>query len=315
MPIGIRQLEWLNHNSQRAYPITADSTRTDTSGAFVIPDSLLLALYLPVHYGENVSSGKFFVKAIGAYSSGISITIGYDADDGAIDVASAVIPRSTHTAGQVYALGGLGDYADSRGFVVLGDLAQLDLQPAGLFQFELAGSRLEPDCIRPYLRGVMSLQADNGVGLSSKVYGNVRLQAGRNMRITVEQAEGEDPVIVFDAIDGEGFTDVCVCQDDSPAIKSINGVQPDNNGNLQIIGNDCLLVETAGNLITLSDVCSAPCCGCAELEAITEALEAFADKAATLEMFLVNLEARVTQMDMAVLGSRIPDRGCATGCQ
>lgn len=314
MPIGIRQLEWLNHNSQRAYPLTADSSRSDTSGSFTLPDDFLLSVYLPVHYGQSVVASKFFVKAVASYASGVSVTIGYDAVGGAVDVASAVFARSTHTPYQMYALGGMGDFVDSRGHIVVGSLDQLDNQPAGMFQFDIAGGRLEPDCIRPFLRGVMSLQADNGVELSPKAYGNVRLQAGRNMRITAQVEVGQDPVIVFDAISGEGLTDACVCQDAAAPIKTVNGLGPDNNGNLQLLGDDCIDIQAAGNVITLRDLCSKPCCGCEELEAITAALEAFGDKAATLEKFLTNLDARVTQMDMSVLGSKLGDKGCPSGC-
>jgi hypothetical protein len=279
-----------------------------------LPDSLILALYFPVHYAQNVVGSKFFIKAVASYPSGISITLGYDAAGGAVDAASAVFSRSGHTPYSVYPLGGLGTFADSRGTIVIGDLSQLDSQSSGLFQFDLSGSRLEPDCIRPFLRGVMSLQVDNGAELSQKAYGNVRLQAGRNMRITAQLPVGADPIITFDAISGEGLVDACLCQDEALPIKTISGVGPDNNGNIQLLGDDCLEIQTGGNVITIRDLCSRPCCGCEELEAVTEALEAFGDKAATLEKFLTNLEARVTQMDMTVLGSKLNDTGCPSGC-
>jgi hypothetical protein len=315
MAIGIRQLEWLNHNSQRAYPLTASATRKDVSGSFVLPDNFLVALYLPVHWNMNVVPHKFFIRSVAAYANGVSLTVGYAAEGGTVNVASAVVARSAHTQYQVYNLGGIGEYADSRGYVVIDGFSQLDLQPAGLFQFELAGSQLEADCIRPAIRGVVSVQVDNSTGLSSKMYGNIRLQAGRNIRLTPIVEEGEDPVILIDAIDSSGFVDPCVCQDDAPPIRTINGVGPDNSGNIQIIGNECMDITTAGNVLAFEDVCSAPCCGCEELEAITQAMEALSDKAATLEMFLTNLESRVTQMDTAVLGSRVTDRGCDAECE
>lgn len=310
MPIRIRQLEWLNHNAQRSYPLSADATGKDVSETFELPDDFIVSMYLPVHWGLDVVPGKFFLKSISTYPSGVSVVVGYSGESGDMNVASAVIARDSHTRNQVYTLGGIGNFVDSRGHVVIGSFDQLDLQPSGLFQFDLAGGRLEPDCIRPNIRGVMSLQAINGPEVSEKVYGNIRLQAGRNFRISTIITESADPVIVFDAIEGEGFTDACVCQEEAPAIKSISGVRPDNQGDLQIIGNDCLKVSTNGNVITIEDVCSEPCCGCRELEAITQALEAFGEKATTIENFLINLEARVTQMDMVVLGSRLGDRGC-----
>jgi len=315
MAIGIRQLEWLNHNSQRAYPVSSAVSRKDVTGSFELPNNFLVALYFPVHWHAELVPQNFFIRAIASYSNGVSITVGYAADGGDINVAVAAVTKSAHTQYQVYSLGGIGDFADSRGYVVIDSFSQLDLQPAGLFQFTLADTRLEPDCIRPNIRGVVSMQVDNSVGLSSKMYGNIRLQAGRNIRLTPVLEEGEDPVILIDAVDSSGFEEPCVCQDDAPPIRTINGTPPDPAGNIQLIGNECMRITSSGNVLQLEDVCSAPCCGCEELEAIVRAMEALTDKAATLEMFLTNLEARVTQMDFAVLGSRLTDRGCDAECE
>jgi hypothetical protein len=314
MPISLRNLEWLNHNSQRAYPLTADSTKLDTTEAFELPDDFIVGLILPVHWGIDIDTTKFFISKIAAYATGFSVTVGYDSLSGVIDVATALVARASHTTNQVYNLGGMGDFADSRGQIVIGKFAGIDEQPAGLFTFDYEATRLEVDAVRPHIRGVMSVQVQNGSELSRLLTGRIRLVAGRNTRIRVESTIDDDPLIILDAIEGEGLTDSCVCSPELDPIRTINGIPPDQNGNFQFLGNECLEVVEGDHILEFKDVCSQPCCGCEELETVTSALEAFGDKATTLENFLVNLEQRVTQMDAVVLGSRLGDRGCNAEC-
>lgn len=314
MPVTIRNLEWLNHNSQRAYPVSAEADRVDVSGAFRLPNDFIVELALPVHGGMNVNTSRFFIRKIASYATGFSVTIGYAAESGDVDVAAALIARSSHVRNQVYNLGGIGDFADSRGHITIGNLSGIDGQPAGLFTFDFESTRLEVDTIRPQIRGLMSLQVQNGSELSPALTGRVRLVGGRNTRIRVETEEDAAPRIVIEAVEGEGLTDSCVCAEESVPIRTLNGITPDQNGNIQFLGNECLDIVEGDHILEFVDRCSQPCCGCDQLTAITEALEAFGEKATTLENFLVSLEARSTQMDMVVLGSRLSDRSCSTDC-
>jgi len=317
MPVGHFNLDWLAHNAQRSYPLVADSTKLDVTGTFTIPDDFIVAMYLPVSWANNIDTGKFFVKRLETGPVGYSITIGYSSTGGDVDVASALLSTASHTTNQVYGLGGLGDFSDSWGWVQIGSLNNINNQSAGRWEFLVDGSRLEPDVIRPNIRNVMSIQLENGSEISSELTGVIRLVAGRNFRITPVLVSGMDPTIVFDAIEGEGLTETCVCDDTSTEpIRTINGIPPDGEGNFTFLGDNCMEIVSGSHALTFNDVCSEPCCGCTELEIITQALESFGSKATTLENFLVSLEARVTQTDQVILGSRLGDRGCtpATPC-
>jgi len=311
MPIGIRNLQWLNHNAHRKYPVTADSTCLDNTAVFTLPDDLIVSLYLPVHFGNNVEPAKFFVKTVSIFSTGLQIVVGYAGSGGNIDVASALVPSATHTENSTYPLIGLGDFADGRGHIVIGSLDGVNGQPTGSFEFGLTGSRLEPDVVRPHIRTISSLQIQNGSVLSDEMAGHVVIQAGRNSRFRVVQNVGEPARVIWDAINGEGLTEDCVCDEGlSGPIRTIETIPPDGAGNFRFLGNDCLEFDPLDHGLLAKDVCSEPCCGCKELEQITTALESFGARATTLENFLVSLEARVTQMDQVVLGSRLGDRGC-----
>jgi hypothetical protein len=270
-------------------------------------------MYFPTHWGNNIDPGKFFIRKIEATEVGYSIVVGYAGTGGDVDVATSLITKAAHTQYQIYQLAGVGDFVRSRGWVSIGSFEGIDEQPSGLFTFDLAGGRLEPEVARPNIDSVVSLQGQNGGELTPEVSGHVRLRAGNNFRITAVIAEGEDPVIILDAIEGAGLAEDCICEDERPEpIRTVNKVGPDARGNLNFIGNNCLEIVGGGEgILRLNDLCSEPCCGCTELEAITSALEEFGAKATTLENFLVSLEARVSQMDQVVLGAKLGDRGCS----
>ena len=42
MPLSTWNLEWLNHNSQRNYPIADDATGYDETGTFKIPEDFIV---------------------------------------------------------------------------------------------------------------------------------------------------------------------------------------------------------------------------------------------------------------------------------
>lgn len=311
MTIGIRALEWVNHNTQRSYPLALEATKVDLTGAFTLPDDFIVGLVLPVHFGLSIKTGKFFIRRIVSYASGYIITVGYDTDTELLDVAKAIVPKAAHKLGNYYNLIGLHDFVDSEGFVQIGSLSAIDGQPSGVFEFDFAGGQLEPDAIRPFIRDVMSLSVRNGLAESAKLTGRVVLAGGTNMRLRVVETEGEDPEIIFDAIDGLGLSEECICDASaSGPVKTLSLVTPDANGNINLKGNSCFEIEAGTHELTIRDKCSEPCCGCPELEDITRTLEAFGSKATTLENFLVSLEARATQIDMVMLGSLLGDRGC-----
>lgn len=322
MPIGLINLEWENHNAVRSYPLTDDSSKQDVTGTFTIPDDFLIGASLSVHWGTDVSPTKFYIKRIVADRLGYSITIGYSGTS-EFDVATAVISKSAHDAfeagvypleNRIYPLAGIGNYFDCWGWLQIGSLANISKQPTGIWNFTLTDTRLEPDAIRPHLRAVTAIQVENGGELSPELTGVVRLQAGRNIRLSV--VAGTPPKIVVDAIEGEGLNESCICDSDlPPPIRNINGVRPDDNGRIDIIGTDCLTVEAEGNKIVLGDSCAKPCCGCKDLEPIVAELQRFGEKATTIENFLVGLEARTSQTELVVLGSRLGDRGCSTNCE
>jgi len=313
MPLGNWNLQWLNHNSQRSYPIVDWADSTDETGTVKIPDNFILALYFPVHAGMAVEIEKFYIQSLGIFPTGFNIAIGYDGGTNNRPlVASVNVARSVHAEYRSYALAGSDDFDDSVGKIVIGRLDEIDLLPPGVYNFEPAATALDTDAIRPMIRGISSLVVVNGSDRSAPIVGDIELVAGDNMRIVANQISGFAPQIVFSAIAGEGLNEECACEEegDGPCIRFINGIPPLPDGNFRIVGNKCLEVAPIENGLQLSDLCSEPCCGCEELEALTRQIDRFADGVLTLQNFASDLGSEVTQMSQVVLGSRLSDQGC-----
>ena len=313
MPLGNWNLQWLNHNSQRSFPIVDWADSTDETGTIKIPDNFILALHFPIHAGMAVEIEKFYIQSLGIFPTGFNIAIGYDGGTNNRPlVASVNIARSIHEEYRSYALAGSDDFDDSVGKIVIGRLDEIDLLPPGVYNFDPASTNLDTDAIRPMIRGISSLTVVNGSDRSERIYGDIELVAGDNMRIVANQISGFAPQVVFSAISGEGLNEECACEEEGegPCLRFINGIPPLPDGNFRIVGNKCLDVQPIENGLQLLDLCSEPCCGCEELEALTRQIDRFADGVLTLQNFAGNLGSEVTQMSQVVLGSRLSDQGC-----
>lgn len=306
-------LQFLNHNSQRAYPLADWGSRTDSTGTIKIPDSFILGLYLPVHAGLTVDPDKFYLQGLGVYPTGFSLSIGYNNGSSTpLVVANVNIASASHTEYRTYAVSGSGDFDDTVGKVVIGKLDEINLLPPGYYTFLPTATPLETDTIRPMIRGISSLVVVNGNDRSPPLVGDIEIAAGSNMRIVANTIDGYAPQIVFNAISGEGLNAACECDDTSDAtgIRFINGIPPLQDGNFRMVGNKCISIQPIQNGLSFSDLCSQPCCGCTELEALTRQIDRFADGVATLQTFVSTVSAETTQMANVVLGSRLSDNGC-----
>jgi hypothetical protein len=301
-------IEWTDQNSQRSYPLTEWSTKTDTSGVFKLPDDLILGLYFPVASNIEVLPDRFFIRQIVVYGSGMSIAIGYDDDSGNPPViAVAQIALASHDEYDVYALPGKNDFIDSVGRIMIGKLDVIQQLPVGKYIFEPQATSLEADAIQPMISGVTALVVD-GVRLQDDIV----LEAGENIRFDVTQGEDGRWHVRIDAIDGSGLSEAPACGDRTGAkpIYRINGIGATPTGDWTLGGNQCLDVVPQIHGVQLVDKCSEPCCDCRDLKSLTDELELFGAAATTVQGFVNRLQSEVTQMNQTVLGSLLGDRGC-----
>ncbi len=312
MPLSTVNLPWLNHNSQRAYPLSESVTREDQSGDFTLPDDLILALYFPIHAGLSVSVEKFYLQSVAVFPTGLSVSLGYDDNSEAPPtVATALVPLATHAEYKSYRLVGEGDFEDCVGKVVIGAPDAVRALPGGLYVFDPAAAYLDTDCIRPSARGLSSLSIRSGGETSRRYYGDVELVAGTNFRLTVSTVDGVQKVRL-DAISGEGLNQECDCAGATPTsvIRTINNIPPKANGDFTLGASNCTEVTSVTGGVKFRNTCSQPCCGCPELEVLTSRMEKFGAGAVTLQNFANRLESQSAIFNSVVLGSKLGDAPC-----
>lgn len=314
MPIGNWNLQWLNHNSQRSYPLTERASKVDTTGTIRLPDSFIVALYIPVHATLNIQLDQFYLKTLLISPIGYVIGIGYSASGAETLVATVSVTKATHRPNMAYAVAGVDDFSDTIGQIVIGNLDEINQLPAGLYEFNFNAGEIESDAIRPMLRGITALRVINGLENSPPLYGDIELVAGTNMRIdyAINIITG-NPKITFNAIDNTNLNKVCDCDinKSGECIRCINGLCS-SDGSYTIGGSDCITVSTSTTGIQLADICATPCCGCTELDALKTQIDRFSDGVTTMQNFVTRLGSEVTQMSLVVLGSRLGDAGCST---
>jgi len=288
--------EWLNENSNRNYPFREDGSLIPSNAIevrlpnYVLVDFVITVAGIPLDiYLDTLLFAGTFINLVFKDSAGETVT-------------NITINTVTHIAYTAYDIVGIGEnYDDARGKLIIGDLSQIanDL-PQGAYTFSLENAKLEACTIRPDIRGIRSLVVQSG-GISSDIItGKLKLIAGTNCSITYDAATN---AIRIDAINipGSGFNQPCECDDNilPPCIRKINGI---NIEDLQIIGDGkCVEVTTTGNIITISDKCSSPCCGCVELEFLTNTLGMLENNIGRLDGYSELLNSKLDQFIASAL--------------
>lgn len=304
---GLRNVEWLNHNSARRYPLAVDATCTDLSGSFQLPNDFIVELNLRVRWDVNYLPNRFFISSISTSADSIVFDIAFSGDD-VLRVGRVSIAVPSHQENKSYSITTFDTFADSKGFVTIGELGNLLRQPAGRFIFSLPDTRFDEDVITPQLRAVTAIQVANGDDTTTELTGVVRLTAGVGTRLRSIVAPGGPTQVFIDSIGSEGLRSPCDCGDTSgEPIRSVNGISAPN---IELIGSECLAVSASESILTLINSCSQPCCGPREAEVLTQQLELLQSQFPSLNAFVAQLLARVAQLEGSILASQLGDRSC-----
>lgn len=261
----VRTLEWLNNNSQRAYPLKEDTSRLDSiTQSYRLVDDFIVDLIFVI--GVNKDK-RFFLRYLSVIGT---IATGQIYDEDGNPAATFTVDTDLHARYQHYVLAGAGKYTGSRGKIVIGEVQNLLSSPNGLFEFGLADTEFEPTTILPDIRGVSSISKQpEAVGDEfPQLVDHVLIGAGFNTRVRLDQATNS---IRVDAIEGEGLGPICDCPTDQvlgPCISTINGIGPDPSFNFNIRGVGCIEITPIESGISIANTCVTNCCDCAEIDAL-----------------------------------------------
>jgi hypothetical protein len=264
--------EWLNTNAYRSYPFRENSGRTDING-ITLPNGVVLDFFLSVP--ANTVTTVWLSKAIFGVSS---IVLAFSAiyRGAELGIGSITVARAGHQFGSAYTIDGIADTAVVKGVLTLGSLDEV----YGTFTFDSDATEFEPCLVRPVIPGVSSIWVNNSGTLTGPLSGDVVLEAGENVELTVEQQ-----TIRIDFIN-QGSTQA----QNGSRVLTVNGVPIES---VQIVGSDCVEVVTAGNNIVISDTCSTPCCGCPELEELTRRLMDLDTSVVNMRTYASNIDAKI----------------------
>lgn len=300
--------EWLNANSQRSYPFQEDMQRRPTVDGrlldeYRIPNGLVLDLAMATSSYEDTPS--VYLSRLTFVGGVVTIVISDEATGETIATASAVASGESQVPVNFF---GVGRHDDIRGTAVFGDLQKVgESLPDGVYEYDPSETRFEARCVRPSVPCVGGIYLTNAIGSfeSKRLRGDVALVAGRNVKLDYDEANN---AIVINARSDYGYNDKCDCDyvDNRTAVKTINGISVEH---VVIEGDgECVEVETTDGRIRISDNCSKPCCGCAELAFLNEKTNQIVTAQSRLTALADSLNMRITDFDRNVL---LTDSGSA----
>ena len=298
-------MEWLNGNAERAFPFKEDVSLRDTNSVIQIPTRLVVDLVFVVPAGSDY---RYYLKSLMFSGTHLNLVMADESDN---TVSSVTVDVQTHSRNDAYTMEGEGSFSGATGRIALGDLSELERDlPPGVYEFTLAATEFELRTVRPDLRAVYSLSAISADGtVTDDITGVVQLISGANVRLTYVPAAGGNPAgIRIDATGNEDYVEDCDCDSQVvplEPIRSINGVGANQaSGRLDVeSATPCLTLSVSGDTLVLTDTCSQPCCGCPELEFLTERLKLLDDTVGRIEAFQAELSDRELTFYQNVLES------------
>lgn len=292
-------VEWLNQNSQRAYPFQEDMLRRPTvDGAvmqgYAIPNGLILDFVMATNFEEQPA---IYASSITLARSVVTLVVSDVADGTVLATVSASFSGEDWLPVNFT---GVGKHDDIRGTVVFGNVSRVsESYPDGIYFFDPSETRFEARCCRPSVPCVSGLYLTDTSGTveSVRLRGDVALVAGQNVRLDYREA---DNAIVINADSRFGYNDKCDCEavDNRQPVLTINGISASQ---VEIEGGDCVKVEKREGRIIISDTCSKPCCGCAELTFLNEKTNNITTSIGNLEQFAQSLHDRLDDFVRNVL--------------
>lgn len=289
----MQNLEWLNQNALRAYPLQEDAPRIPRIDGQLVPDmalpnSLLLDLTITltgtgnecVYLSRVVLAGSFVSLTFSNVDTGKPMLVGtvdtsaYSAD------ANISVP-----------LAEADDTACASGRMVIGNLTRVrESWSDGVYVFDADQTPVEFCVVKGLPQGINGIRVVDGGNVSDLITGEIRLVAGENVRL---QYDSVTNTITINAEPGAGyFADCGPCAVENNVVRTINGIPLQDV--LLVSGNECIEITESGNEIKIVDKCSTPCCGCEELATATKKLSELDKLTSSIQIYWNKLDSALS---------------------
>lgn len=278
----MNQLDFLNQNSLRNYPIKDDLSRVSDDGIFTIPTTLIVDICLCAPDHDTLS---LYISKINVSSSNLSIEVSANGI-GIFGVFQTSLPLSgynndlTLTPSTLFPL--------AAGAITIGSTDDLADLPSGNFSFSYGSTALLMRVYGPSSPGLSWLSFTDSKGNNATLTGYVQLNGHSNI-----QFRDSSNVIYLDAGENLGLNKVCITS--QTPITSINGVPPDATGNFTLIPEQCVSLTPAQNGLFVGDNCGQPCMGCTEMATLTTQVNNLESSIVDIRNFTNNLQSAITQ--------------------
>lgn len=279
----VENLDFLNSNSVRSFPIKEGLSCTSTDG-FVIPTDFMVDM--TVSASSDVSVG-FYVSRLYNYPDVVIIEL---TDTSDVVLGTFTVLSGAFSQYKLYTLAPSTDYTGANGKLTAGSLSSLQALPSGIYVFDRTATELESRCVVPSRTAINRLVFTDEKSNSLSFTGSVNILARNNLRFRKNGS-----TIILDAGDGLGLNKDCGAT--LAPITTINNVGPDANGNFSLLGLDCAQFSSVSDPpgLSLDDSCCKPCMGCEEIGQLTErAMQVEADLL-KLRDYFTNLQQLITQ--------------------
>jgi len=274
----IENLDFLNQNSLRNYPIKEGAPRISTDGVLTLPNNFIVDFQLAATYDPT---RRFFISKISNFEDSMQIEI---SDENSIVAGTFNITVVSHTPYKEYFLTPTDYYVGATGVIVIDDYTSFNI--TGVFNFNISNTEFETRTVIPALRGINRLIFTNADGTSYSYTGDVVIEARTNLRFKA----GVGNTVILDA--GENIGLNTICSDYVGCIKTINGIPGDAEQNFTLDFSDCITLTPipANTGLLLQDVCCKPCVGCSEIGELTTRLTTTETNLVTLRQYYTDLQ-------------------------
>ena len=277
-------LDWLNSNSLRNFPIKDDLGRVSVDGLFVIPNSLIVDMALCSSQLGNTPN--LYISGISCSSTSITVEISANGV-GVFGTFQTSLPLSDYNID--VSLVANDNFPSATGLITFGSSDDLTSLPYGDFQFTIDQTALLMRVYSPNSPGLSWISFSDAKGNSSIFTGYVQIQGNSNI-----QFRNESGIIYVDAGEGLGLNKICATP--PQPILTINGVSPDSSGNFTLIADTCVSITEAQAGVLISNPCGDPCLGCSAITALTTQVNELESSILDIKNFSNNLQTVITQV-------------------